>query len=195
MSDRQPRTVRVSDETWDAFVKQVVEWEGQKHGEIGRHAEKALEEYIDHGRLARIEEKLDEVVGAVTDDGTTRTHTSPGTGTTSEKTRAIFQRLRDNHGAVISASDVDRAIEDYAGGDPRTLKKYRRKLKRRRLLFKHPTDDVWTPDGPRWASWVDKYVENTPTAEIVDVTEAYDMDIPQFEQYLHTDESGTEAKA
>jgi len=58
MTEREPRTVRIDPEVWSGFVEQVVEWEGSKHGELGRHVENALEEYVDNDRLTRIEEKV-----------------------------------------------------------------------------------------------------------------------------------------
>lgn len=74
MTDREPRTVRVDPDVWDEFTAWVERCEGRTWGEIGRHLEIAMEEHMDADRAARMEEKLDEVLAAVSDGEETHTH-------------------------------------------------------------------------------------------------------------------------
>lgn len=74
MTDREPRTVRVDPDIWDNFTEFVERCEGRTWGEIGRHLEIAMREHMDADRAARMEEKLDEVLAAVSDGEQTHTH-------------------------------------------------------------------------------------------------------------------------
>jgi hypothetical protein len=74
MTDRQPRTVRVDPDVWDEFTAWVEQCEGRTWGEIGRHLEIAMREHMDADRAARMEEKLDEVLAAVSEGDETHTH-------------------------------------------------------------------------------------------------------------------------
>lgn len=183
MTEREPRTVRVDPDVWDRFVAQVQEWEGQKHGEIGRHAENALEEYIDQDRLARVEEKLDTLVAHVNQENRTHTRTTEQASETVEKARSVHQRVADNHGTVVKGDNLVRAIEDIAGADPRTVDNYKGILKRRGLLFEHPGDSpVWTVELDRWVKWTENYVDNNPPIDVHDVIEDYGIDLEQYDQ-------------
>lgn len=174
MSGREPRTVRVKPEVWSSFVEQVVEWEGQKSGELGRHVENALEEYIDHGRQARIEEKVDRILSQM--DGA---HTHKHSEATA-KARHIAEEIAAEDAVVIPEDVVVRAIEAIAGADPRTVDKYQEQLKRRGLAYEHPTDAVWTVERDNWFTWASDYVDNNPTATIHDVTEPYPITAEEF---------------
>lgn len=188
MPERQPRTVRVDPDVWSKFVEQVVEWEGQKHGELGRHVENALEEYIDHGREARIEEKVDEILSHVSDGNGAHTHTNTRLNSTVEKAEEIFKRL-DTSG-VVQGEEVERVIEDVAGGDHRTLDKYKGVLKRRGLLYEHPTDTpVWTADKEEWSRWCVSMMEVDPSTHVQDLIADYDVSFDEFDQLATTVEA------
>jgi hypothetical protein len=185
MTKREPKTVRIDPEVWDSFVSWVVETEGQKKGELGRHVENALSEYIDHGRDARIEEKVDRILTHVSEPSDAHTHTSTRASEAVEKAREIHQRVADNHGTMIRQDDLQRAIEDIAGADDRTIQKYEELLKRRGLLFRHPDDSpVWTVERERWLTWCENYVDNNPTVEIHDVIEGYSMDVDKYDELV-----------
>jgi len=175
--------VRVDPDVWDKFVSWVVETEGQKRGELGRHVENALEEYIDNDRNARIEEKVDKVLAHVSEEQPAHTRTSRSSDMV-EKARSIYKRLADNHGTVIKQNDVVRAIEDIAGADPRTVDKYKGVLKRRSLLFEFPGDSpVWTVERERWVTWAENYINNNPTIEAADVVEEYGITSEEFHEF------------
>lgn len=170
MPEREARTVRVDPDVWAAFREQIDDWDGENPGHVGYHVEKALNEYIDHDRYARVEDKLDRVLAHVSDGGGTHTH-KPAKGMhassrATEKTREMIQRIQSNHGEIVKNADVERVIEDIAGADPRTLQKYKRLFRNRGLLFEHPGNSgVWTPDVDEWVSWLTDYGQlNGPDA-------------------------------
>jgi hypothetical protein len=178
--DREPHSIRLDPDLYSEFVGWVEDTEGKKRGEIGRHVENALKEYIDHGREARIEEKVDQVLARLDEQPVTHTHKQRGSETV-EKVRRIQQRLTSNHGRIIKSADVDRAIEDIAGADDRTIKKYYRMLKRRSLLFEHPGDSgVWTADQERWVKWCDDKINNEPELNVHDLTDEYAIEYDEY---------------
>ncbi len=180
MPKREPRTVRVDPEVWSAFTDQVIEWEGQKRGELGRHVESALSEYIDNDRSARIEEKLDRVIDTLDSDSGTRTHNvSEGVKTI----RAIYKRIERNHGKVVKNLDVKRAIQDYTGIDERTVNKHKKALRERGLLFEHPGDSsVWTTERDEFVKWCEAKVNTEPETTITDLIDAYPIDVQEYDQ-------------
>ena len=129
----------------------------------------AVLEYLDRDRTARIEErvgdiegKLDRVLAAV-ETGDAHTHTADPpmnqSGSSAvEKARDIVRRLQANHDDVLKAETVERAIEDVAGIDDRTIRKYKRLFKRRGILFAHPGEPpLWTSDAATWLEWMQQY--------------------------------------
>ena len=123
MTDREPRTVRVDPDVWDEFTSWVERCEGRTWGEIGRHLEIAMREHMDADRAARMEEKLDEVLAAVSEGEQTHTHrketATDGSGNTCDtddrytaenvaqaeppKTNAAVSRKVDYLSAVVEA--------------------------------------------------------------------------------------------
>lgn len=182
MVHRETRSVRVDPEVWSAFISWVEDKEGQKHGEIGRHVETALQEYTDHGRIARLEEKVDTLLARSNPEPASHTHKQSASETVT-KARDIFERLTENHGTIIKDDDVKRAVEDIAGGDPRTVDKYRDILKRRDLLFEHPSGQpVWTTERDRYIEWAENYIDNNPTVETHDVIEDYSLSTREYDE-------------
>jgi hypothetical protein len=186
MPDRESRSVRVDPDVWTAFREQIDEWDGENPGHVGYHVEEALKEYIDRDRYARIEDKLDSVLGHVSDGGGTHTHTPTATASdTVERAGDIHRRVVDNHGTVIRDDDLVRAVEDIAGADDRTVRKYKGILKRRSLLFEHPANSpVWTADRQQWVSWVENHVDNDPTLSVLDVIDNYDITAERYDELV-----------
>jgi len=183
--DREPKTVRVDPDVWDAFREQIDDWDGENAGHTGYDVEQALSEYIDRDRYARIEDKLDRVVAHVSDSGGTHTHTPSRGSETVERARDIYRRVADNHGTVVRDDDLVRAIEDIAGADDRTVAKYKDVLRRRNLTYEHPAQSsVWTTDRQKWVVWVENHVDNDPTLELTDVIDDYDLDEQRYEELL-----------
>jgi len=125
----------------------------------------AVLEYLDHDRAARIEsevrevnEKLDDVLAQL-DGGSTHTHTamSDSLETAREMIR-VLQRRTDNPDSVVKDTDLIEVIENHAGVDDRTIRKYKDIFRRRGLLFEHPGDaPLWTLETDTWAEWVSQY--------------------------------------
>lgn len=159
MTDRVPLNCRVDEDVIEDFRDFTHEAKGKIRGEMGRLVERAMIEYMDHDRAARLEEdheelfdRLDTLEAALRGGGPTHTHTNTGGSETVEKTRRIVSRLQRHHDDTCKRDDVERAIEDIAGGDERTLEKYLRQLKRRGHAFEHPLPQspVWFLDDDTW---------------------------------------------
>lgn len=186
MTERVPRTVKVDRETWDAFVAFVVDAHGSKRGNLGREFENALAEYMDRDRYARIESKVDEVLARLPDEPRGHTHTPSSVDQQAsesvQKVRAIADRVYSNHAPVVRDADVERAIEDIAGGHKDTIAKYEELLRKRGLLWEHPDEHspVWTTDRKQWAQWVDNYEEGVPSVDLADLVGPYPVDGDEF---------------
>lgn len=161
MADRDRRVQTYLTEAEHATLKQWSEETGKSMSSLLREA---VLEYTDRDRTERIEselkalhEKMDDLQAHLSDDST-HTHKDgrvTKASETVEKTREIARRIQENHEPVCHVDDVERAIEDIAGGDDRTLDKYRRKLKRRGLMYEHPTGEAWTYDRDQFFRWCD----------------------------------------
>lgn len=172
MTDRVPLGTRVDEGVIESFREFVRENKDQVKGEMGREVERALQEYMDHDRYSRIEEnqyeiltQLEEVTDSL-EDGT-HAHTNTQGSPTMERTREIAKRLQkeaDDTLPAVKEYIVERAITDIAGGDPRTLKKYKRNLQERHLALEHPMEEhvLWWLNGTEFVRFV---VEETPQYE------------------------------
>ena len=149
----------------------------------------AVLEYLDRDRTDRIEDKLDEVLTRLPEDGvaseaaTTHTH-KPDTpmnqsgSTATEKAREIVRRLQSDHDGVVKDSDVVRAIEDIAGVDDRTIRKYKSLFRRRGLLFEHPGESpVWTFDSDEYLDWLRDYARLNGQEAAEEVAEEYPVSV------------------
>jgi len=154
----------------DDELSQLKEWarnSGKSKSELLRDA---ILEYLDHDRAARVEQQirdLDEKVNqllAHLDSDSSHTHTLGGgmqSGSDSvERARKMVRRLQENHDEVVPSDDVERVIEDIAGADDRTLRKYKSLFRKRGLLYEHPGEtSVWTTDGEQWCDWITRYAK------------------------------------
>lgn len=174
-----PVKTYLSDEE-DAKLERWATETGKSKSELLRDA---VMEYTDLDRYERIEndlgqldDKVDRILSLV--DGE-RTHTSGGSGTQSvpEKARSIARRIYENHEIPVQSDDVELAIEDIAGGDERTVRKYKEQLKKRGLLYEHPTSAVWTDDKETYVSWVESAHHNP---DIHEVTQEYGMGTTEY---------------
>jgi hypothetical protein len=169
----------VDDATLDRLVE-TSEEVGKSQSELIRDA---LREFLDRDhqdrveeRLRRIEEKLDDHDAHLRSE-TTHTHTESNdlmldeserqfNSESAETVHTIADHLVSEcwpaKGAPVKNRDVEQAIKDIAGIDPRTIRKYKRELQSRGLLFEHPLDthDIWTPEPDVFRNWL-----NTATRE------------------------------
>lgn len=167
----------------DAEYQQVQEWSDETGKSVSELVRMAVLEYTDHDRLERVEEKVDEVLARL-DSDTTHTHkpesdmNQTSASPAVERARDIIRRLQSNHGDVVKATVVEEAIEDIAGMDDRTKRKYKQMFRRRGLLFEHPGQPpTWTFSTEQWQSWVADYANLNGKDEAERVIEQYPVTI------------------
>jgi len=181
MSRRNNRVVTYLTDEEEQQLDEWAETSGKSRSSLLRAA---ILEYLDHDRAARAEEiarenqALIEEVHAHLLNGDTHTHKDQGgmkRGSDSlEKARRMVRRLQENHSDPLKTDDVERAIEDMAGVDARTLRKYKGIFRRRGLLFEHPGQSaVWTTDGNRWLDWLETFAGLNGPEAARDVAEQY----------------------
>jgi hypothetical protein len=176
----------VSEETL-ADLDRFAEDADKSRAEIVRQA---IREYTDRDRFARLESLVRENNRLLRGEGedkshSGRTHTQKQTASkTVQRTRDIARRLQENHDGTLKDDTVERAIEDIAGGDARTIEKYKRNLKRRGLLFAHPQSPVWTHDRAEWVGWVESYADATPDASVLDMIDPYPYDHDEYSGFV-----------
>lgn len=157
--ERDPLTCRVNVETQERFGTFVEEHLGNSRGAYGYAVEKAMEEYMDNDRYARIEEELDDLKAEVA-----RTQAlvrqlvtaekekgafldgSPGgnqAGSRRQREDAVLQELVErcvngDHGDTYSEDEINGIIVDEAGVSSEPTKRdYRESLVERDLLGQH----------------------------------------------------------
>jgi len=169
MADRDHRVVTDVPESWVIELDELAETAGKSRADILRDA---IREYLDHDRAARIEADIADLKAEVADlqqavsDETTHTHkhdTVTKASETVEKTREIADRLRSNYEHSCRTNELERCIKDIAGGDRRTVQKYKSELKDRSLAFEHPNDStpVWFTDRQQWRDAAKRHASNT----------------------------------
>jgi len=139
----------------------------------------AVREFTDYDRSTRLEGKIDELQDQV--EGLTRALENPGvhthtsetesadgvvtdTSPTVKKLRQIARRVRDS-GPNLEDAEIDRTIEDIAGGHPQTLEKYRERLKQRGHAYRHPSAPVWYTEQMQFFEVVASWAESQPEPE------------------------------
>jgi len=86
----------------------------------------------------------------------------------------MVDRVQTNHAPVVNADDLDRIIEDEAGADDRTLRKYKGLMRKRGLLFEHPGDPpLWTTETDQWLDWLGDYGRLNGRTRLEDVVDEY----------------------
>lgn len=168
----------------DDEAAQLSRWASDTGKSESHLLREAVLEYLDRdrsdrveGKLETLEAKLDEIQGHLSDD-TTHTHKDSGTmnsGTEAiEKAREIIRRLQSNHDEVLKNDAVVRAIEDIAGIDDRTIRKYKRLFRKRGLLFEHPGQPpLWTVDSTQWLSWMQDFAQLNGKQEADKIVDEY----------------------
>ena len=153
-----PVTVYLTDEEKSSLER----WADDAEKTQSQLLREAVLEYLDHDRAARIEDevrdisrKLDDVLGQL-DSSSTHTHTTPSDSLSTA--RQMIRTLQRNYSEAIKADDVETVIENHAGIDERTIRKYKRLFRSRGLLFEHPGDrPLWTTETDLWGRWVKQY--------------------------------------
>jgi len=162
MKRDNPVTAYLSDREKSKLKK----WSNECDKPQSQLVREAIIEYMDNDRTARLEEKVDRCLTLLENDE--HTHTNPAQGKVPKRARSIAKRIYANHTVPVQENDVEIAIEDIAGGDDRTLKKYKEQLKKRGLLYEHPMQPVWTDDKEHWVKWVESATVDSDIYERVD---------------------------
>jgi len=178
--EREPVSVSVDPKVWAAFREFVIEKHGKKRGELGREVENALSEYMDRGRYARIEERLEaleegqnEVLARLPEK---RLHTHAQRYAAFEdlppETRDGVKGLLANlEEGEVKPSDIKQAAmsEPASRGDDRTITKYREILESRGILLPHPVkagdqndSDAWVHGRQKFATFCEGNDEVSP---------------------------------
>lgn len=172
---RSKRDNRVVTYLTDEELNQLDDWADKVNKPRAALLRQGIMEYLDRDRSKRVEEvvrensdRLEQLVGALLDDEV-HTHTSEDHVTkaseTVEKTREIADTVNKRYnGTGLKTKELDRVIKDIAGGDPRTIRKYRRELIERGHAYEHPNEnsDVWFLDREPWLNQVERYAHSTP---------------------------------
>lgn len=190
MPRRNNRAVTYLSDEEDVQLQEWADDTGKSRSTLLREA---VLEYLDHDRASRAEDiarenrdLLEELHAHVLDDDT---HTHKDTGgmkrgsDSLEKARRMVRRLQENHNEVIKADDVDRVIEDMAGVDDRTLRKYKDIFRRRGLLFEHPgRPPTWTTSGNQWLGWLETYAGLNGADAAEEIAEQYPTSVAPGEK-------------
>lgn len=168
MTDRVRIVGRIDPEIKKQFQEFVEEQTGGHQGDQSRLMERALVEYMDNDRSARIESKVDDVLDRLDEmesppppqsedtlererqSATSSNDPFDGYNTRTEETvAAIAADLPES--TSINESMLETAIEDNAGASYKTLKKYKRLLKKRGVAIPSPhveEDTFYTDSTP-----------------------------------------------
>lgn len=157
-----PITTYLSDEE----KSKLQQWSREVEKSQAQLLREAILEYLDHDRTARIEdkvrdmdEKLNDVLAHL-DETTAHTHTPAMSDSleTARKMIRVIQRNTDNPDGIVKNDDLVKVIENHAGVDDRTIRKYKSIFRRRGLLFEHPGDaPLWTLETDIWCDWLKQY--------------------------------------
>lgn len=156
---------------------------GKSQSELGRQA---ILEYTDRDRVERIEHEVGEIHDKLdtllSQAGTAHTHKG-GQRSVPETAREIARLVYRNFEMPVKDTDVELTIEDNAGADDRTVEKYKGQLKKRGLLYQHPTSPVWTDDKEQWVMWVENAHHNP---DVHEVTQEYSISTTEYTKLAET---------
>jgi len=161
--------------------RQLKEWSQDTGKSMSQLARQGILEYTDHDRHARQDEKLDEILAAVrslSEQSNTHTQT-PRSNSVPAKARQVARTITENHGTVLKDDDVELTIENVADvGDDRSIRKYKRQLKKRGLLFEHPGDPpTWTTESDTFEDWLANYAQLNGREAAEDIADDYPVRI------------------
>jgi predicted DNA-binding protein len=196
-----PVTTYLSDDE----KQQLERWAEETEKSQAHLLREAILEYLDHDRAARIEDevtdisdKLDDVLAQLDSDDT-HTHTAMSDSlTTARKMIRVVQQDTDNEDGVVKDDDLVQVIENYAGVDDRTIRKYKDIFRRRGLLFEHPGEaPLWTLQTDTWTEWVNQYANLNGGSEaaeevIADYPASITMDVRGQEYAIEIQTGGPE---
>lgn len=165
MTDRVHPGGRIDPEIKQEFKQFVEETTGGNKGDYSRLLERALVEYMDNDRGARIESKVDDVLDRLDEfeappaprseqsserERQSATSSNPTVDSFNSRTDQAVQAIAADLPASTSITEsmIETAIEDNAGASYKTVKKYKRLLKKRGEAVPSPVtqEDKWYTD-------------------------------------------------
>lgn len=180
-------TVSVDREVAEEFREFTVEKKGRIRGEMGRLVEKAMLEYMDHDRYARIEQKQDEILelleGGRSENApqnkkkNSGSEIEPKTDSVSVVDRRINSVVAElPNDAKVSKPALRAIIQEAAGvTSDNTIRKYERLLRERSHVFPHPvqSENEFFTGEPKFAMKIetDSRIKPEHVLEIVEVHE------------------------
>lgn len=143
MGDRVAMTAKVDEDVKEQFTEFVIDTKGQKYGEMGRMLERAMQEYMDNDRLARVEAQLDEIQGQLSEEKGERKNTHAG-GSVREREDAIINDLLTEETKQVHRRDIEKVIEQHDLTADKTIKKYLQNITDRPVFSPSRSPSVWT---------------------------------------------------
>jgi hypothetical protein len=155
----------------------------ETHGQIryamGQEVENAVRQYLAMDETARLEAKLDEVVGAISDAELERERQRPKQGPTVSASNQTEQQVQNilaelPNNATVSETVVETAIEAHPGGSYKTLKKYKEQLMKRGRMFAHPVKPETFVMGREKIALVMETAQDVTPADVDELLAEYD---------------------
>lgn len=193
LSNRVPLSARVEEDVRDAFREYTHEVKGQVRGEFGRLVERAMREYMERDRLARLDERLeqieerqDEILHLLRNEDvpvqTDRTHSHTDRVANLDNlepqvrkgVKSTLEHLPDK----VSESDFEQAVHKAGRTDPRTVEKYEKLLESRGILLPDPrtsSEYKWFSSPMKFALVCEQNrgLSAEDIAELIDSLEAF----------------------
>lgn len=135
-------TAKVDEDVKERFTEFVIETKGQKYGEMGRMLERAMEEYMDNDRLARVESQLDEIQAHLESEKTESKNTHAGRSVR-ERENSIISDLLHEEKMQVHRRDIEKVIEQHDLTSDQTVKKYIQNITDRPVFEPTRTPSVW----------------------------------------------------
>lgn len=145
MGERVAMTAKVDEDVKERFTEFVIEAKGQKYGEMGRMLERAMVEYMDNDRLARVESQLDEIQAHLESEKDESKKAHPGRSVR-ERENSIISALIDEDTLQVHRNDFEKEIRRHDLTADQTVKKYIKNITDRPVFTSSRTPSVWEVD-------------------------------------------------
>lgn len=144
MGERKPMTVKVDEDVKDDWEDFVVDTKGQKYGNMGRLLERAMREYMDRDRLARVESELAEIRSLV-ESQKEGDEKHPGNSVRKREDAAIKLIVTPDR-KQVHRNELEEAIRAQNLTSKQTIKKYMKSITSRPVFKSGPSPSLWEVD-------------------------------------------------
>lgn len=135
-------TVKVDREVRENFEEFVKAEKGRKYGEMGRMAERALAEYMDNDRLARIDSRLDEIQAHLESEKEESKNTHPGKSVR-DREESIISSVIHEEKVQVHRRELEKAIKEHNLTAGKTIKKYIKNVTERDVFSHGNAPALW----------------------------------------------------